>query len=746
MTRVRGAIAGALCLIAASTAFIAFRTNAGPWRDHDHGELPRDSRYAESVFSADGGHMAYVRHITPNMHVVLDGEQGPPFSLIQQVKFLSSGRLVYGASEKNKDLVIDDGKRTGEFDHLDGLTFTGDGREYVAVGKTADRWSISGSRGTLATGLSSKPEDVALSADGRRCAYGLVESDRTFVVGPGGQRFGPFDYAGSLTVLAARDAVRYVALKDGRWGIYEDNTTVVRSDYQLRPIAGADEELLGHIEDRIETSRVVFRTSRHDAYADVLHPTVSEDGQHLLYVAKPQKSPLSHTLIRDGKPTGVEAESMSEPVFDARGTPSVVASIGPSLVVFNGNRVRGIENARIASGLAISPQRRYLGVGVVEGRSVKWKAFDTEEAAEWQDPHAGKTWTYVHVNRANANGWEIQRPSGDLRYQGKVIEGVAVKGDRPVLIAARPANVPMAIAFAPISSSTTAFLVNLASSSATMLGDFDDSFVAWSPSGSHVLVQRGPPTHRPVAFATANAAPFDPMSMFSDTIGFVRMATATLQWRGPHSLQVQVDAACDVLTSRLNPECRGIEVPNRAFVLTVDLDKQFAEAQRLDVPSPPGAREAMEAYWSKVVKGDIAGALDTLSSAAKGHIGSEALVMLRSLAPLFQGMADRRTFKPRTLKIDGRSASSTIEVSGPDFSQTPAGKAFGMDMFGWQLSAAFTPEKELIDRFIAIVRKHAPALRAADAPITSHTSRCDMTFEGDRWAMSEDCANLMPRR
>jgi hypothetical protein len=178
----------------------------------------------------------------------------------------------------------------------------------------------------------------------------------------------------------------------------------------------------------------------------------------------------------------------------------------------------------------------------------------------------------------------------------------------------------------------------------------------------------------------------------------------------------------------------------------VDLDKQFAEAQRLDVPSPPGAREAMEAYWSKVVKGDIAGALDTLSPAAKGHIGSEALVMLRSLAPLFQGMADRRTFKPRTLKIDGRSASSTIEVSGPDFSQTPAGKAFGMDMFGWQLSAAFTPEKELIDRFIAIVRKHAPALRAADAPITSHTSRCDMTFEGDRWAMSEDCANLMPRR
>lgn len=105
MTVRRGMAIAALAVpvaIAVGVALVVLTTRGERWTDHDHGELPRDSQFVETVFSPDGRHMAYARFADGAAHVILDGQPGAAFKQIQQLVFLKSGRLVYLALRNDK--------------------------------------------------------------------------------------------------------------------------------------------------------------------------------------------------------------------------------------------------------------------------------------------------------------------------------------------------------------------------------------------------------------------------------------------------------------------------------------------------------------------------------------------------------------------------------------------------------------------------------------------------------------------
>jgi WD40 repeat protein len=165
-------------------------------------------------FSADGKHLAYVILKDKKLHVVRDGQLGPPSDDVGDVVFSPDGsQMASAAKEKGKWRVSIDGRSQPPYDAIGegSLLFSPDGSRLAYTARSGKQWML------VVDGKPGKPYDsigqVLFSPDGRSLAC-KVRAAGTQMVVHDGREGRIFNRVGDGTLVFSPNSQRlaYVAM------------------------------------------------------------------------------------------------------------------------------------------------------------------------------------------------------------------------------------------------------------------------------------------------------------------------------------------------------------------------------------------------------------------------------------------------------------------------------------------------------------------------------------------------------
>jgi len=307
--------------------------------------IPPGHEVGETVFSADGQHVAYVTSKDGGAWAWLDGKQGLPFESVRGLAFRAGhATLAYvGRRGVKENLVVDEREGT-RYTAVGTVRFAAEGA-VVYSARRGEAW-------VLVSGGRERPvattEDPApmLSPDGRRVVFGEQASD----AGPAGLRACSLDLT-ACTAGAPHDGVTRLTLDP--WGV------------RLAYVAGRDGQELAMV---VDLDRPGLDERSLGAYDSVALLGLSPGGRHVAFLARRGPQQL---LVRDG-------EELSLPETDS--PMQLVVSEGGRVMV---SAVKDGKALAIVDGRQVGPPSAELGFAAFspDGAGLAWVAGDASRGA-----------------------------------------------------------------------------------------------------------------------------------------------------------------------------------------------------------------------------------------------------------------------------------------------------------------------------------------------------------------------------
>jgi WD40 repeat protein len=234
------------------------------------------------LFTADGGHYAYVAQSDKGQIVVLDGKAGPPRQNVGGLQFSPDGKhYAYQFTADDKFAVVLDGKTGPSYDGVqpDSLQFTADGQlAYAARKNTGDVAIVDGKEG----GGCQQMEQLRVSPDGKRVAFVSTTSDGQTVV-VNGKAGRAYDKITSLMFSPDGSRVAYAGeLSTGKFAVVdEEESPAYRSISHLAFAAKGNR--YGYVAGNEKGAVVVVDGHASRTYRTFVDLAISPDGSRYAY-------------------------------------------------------------------------------------------------------------------------------------------------------------------------------------------------------------------------------------------------------------------------------------------------------------------------------------------------------------------------------------------------------------------------------------------------------------------------------
>lgn len=277
--------------------------------------------------SSDGRHVSYVALIDGHWSVVFDGESGPGYREIDELRMSSDGKhLAYSVLEDDEWKVIVDDKPGRGFIRTEHIQMSSDGSNVAYAAKQGRLWKV-------VFNDESSPEyreigKIAISSDGSVLAYSALEDQKWRVI-TNGTPGKAYDKVQDLCISPDGSHVAYMALTEDSWSMVLDgrerDTVPNFVEGTLEP--GPEGECVAFCIRKQDQLQVVmdctgtdqdFLGVQHDKIVDI---AISPDGIRLAYLAL-EDGIL--TLVKDGQafrfPKGFSMVIRGSTMLNSEGT------------------------------------------------------------------------------------------------------------------------------------------------------------------------------------------------------------------------------------------------------------------------------------------------------------------------------------------------------------------------------------------------------------------------------------------
>lgn len=349
-------------------------------------------------FSRRGRRTAYVGKRDGKWRAVVDGVEGQPHEIINEILFSPDGaRFAYIARDAGKSRVVLDGSELEAGDYIHGLVFLPDGKELAYVARHGRKYLLLMTDGARSTEYDAIGR-IVFSPDGKRIAYDAERDGKHFLVidGVAGKAF---DNVRNVAFSPDSRRIAYTAaIMEGRTATFPGRLT------ELAVVDGAE----GKQYDRIDWMRF------------------SPDSQRVAFIAK-----------RDGKELPIVDNIPLRDDLNAAW--AIVFSPDSRAISYVGNR--GKEVVVVKNGIMIQTVRLPETIGLLiyspSGNQVAYvvKSGDTERIAI--DGVQGKPYHRV---------WKSEVPYAEIAGYGRINlglfstredSGLAFEGPTAVYIVAK---------------------------------------------------------------------------------------------------------------------------------------------------------------------------------------------------------------------------------------------------------------------------------------------------------------------
>jgi hypothetical protein len=252
------------------------------------------------IFTADGGHYAYVAQSDKGESVVLDGKAGPPHQNVGALQFSPDGKhYAYQYTAGDKLVVALDGKAGPSYDGVQpgSIQFTANGKlAYAARKDTGYVTVVDGQE----RGESNQMEQLQVSFDGRRIAFVSTTSDGQTAVVDG--KAGPaYEKISSLTFSPDGVRVAYIGeLSTGKFVVVDEKESPAYRSVGNFQFASAGHRY-GYVGSTEKGEVVVVDGQASKTYRTFLDLAISPDGSHYAYEGNVDF--YEAELVIDGKAT-----------------------------------------------------------------------------------------------------------------------------------------------------------------------------------------------------------------------------------------------------------------------------------------------------------------------------------------------------------------------------------------------------------------------------------------------------------
>ena len=181
----------------------------------------------DTVFSPDGGHVAYAVKQGATAFMVIDGAESVPYDDVGFIVWSKDGaRSAYASVDNGVRRVVLDGAEQAAYARVpdESQRFSDDGRHFAYAAQQADlQWVVVldgvESDGYEALGRGSPVFDAT-----GRMAHWYMQSEDAWFVSIGDQRLGPYERVGPLVFTDDGRHFAFAALVDETWRVIRDGT------------------------------------------------------------------------------------------------------------------------------------------------------------------------------------------------------------------------------------------------------------------------------------------------------------------------------------------------------------------------------------------------------------------------------------------------------------------------------------------------------------------------------------------
>ena len=235
-------------------------------------------------FSEDGEHFAYVGDDARKVVAVIDGAKSTPYDAIGHLVWSARNRSAFVARRGAESFVVVDGKESGPYQDVAGLSFSPTGRRLAWIARRDDGWWVleEGSE----RGPYDRVADLVWSPKGDNLAYGVGGRVGEWVVREGkpGRAFEGV-LPGSLRFDAGGLHIVYAARSLGAWRVVLDEDAGQPYEDVEPPLFIGSSAAIAHLARRGEASFLVVDGHQGPVESNATGLVLSSDGERFLYAA-----------------------------------------------------------------------------------------------------------------------------------------------------------------------------------------------------------------------------------------------------------------------------------------------------------------------------------------------------------------------------------------------------------------------------------------------------------------------------